>query len=264
MKILITGAASGIGFKTAIGLARKGHFVYVGVHLESQVEVVKEHVRLQNLERQISVIFFDITDEKCRRKIFDLDVDCLINNAAIGVGGALLDLPVTAIRHNFEVNVFSTIELIQLYTASLFLKKKKGRVVTIASLAGLVPLPFMSTYCATKASLITFITALRREVTILGIDLSIKLIEPGIYATGFNEVMIDNYEKYIKKDAYFSSLYPQISRKQRIFFRFLSKKDLTSIEKKIVTSCLSDSKKFIYRAPILQVLGAKLYLLFFK
>lgn len=124
MKIFITGATSGIGFVTAVKLAKLGHYVYIGVHRENQVKPCLEKIRSYGLEEKISVLVFDITDEKSRHQIFDLDIDCLINNAALGVGGALLDLSVDAIRYNFEVNVFSTIELIQLYTASLFLKKK--------------------------------------------------------------------------------------------------------------------------------------------
>ena len=264
MKVFITGAASGIGFATAVRLAKLGHYVYIGVHRENQVKPSLEKVRSYGLEERISVLAFDITDAKSRHQIFDLDIDCLINNAALGVGGALLDLSIDAIRYNFEVNVFFTIELIQLYAASLFLKKKSGKVVIISSLAGIVPIPFMSSYSATKASLITFATALRREVKMLGIDISIKLVEPGIYWTGFNEVMIDNQEKYLKEQAYFSSFYSEIRNKQRAFFQFFGKKSLASIEKKMVSASLSHSNKFIYRAPILQVLGAKLYLCLFK
>lgn len=134
----------------------------------------------------------------------------------------------------------------------------------MSSLAGIVPIPFMSAYSATKASLITFATALRREIKMLGIDIKIKLVEPGIYCTGFNEVMIDNQEKYLKDQAYFSSFYPEIRNKQRAFFQFFGKKSLTSIEKKMVSASLSYSNKFIYRAPMLQVLATKLYQCLFK
>lgn len=262
MKVFITGAASGIGLTTALRLAELGHYVYIGVHLENQVESCLEKIRSYGLEERISVQVLDITDPKSRHQIFDLDIDCLINNAAIGVGGALLDLSVDAIRYNFEVNVFSTIELIQLYAASLFLKKKKGKVVIISSLAGVVPIPFMSSYSATKASLISFATALRKEVKLLDIDITVKLIEPGIYYTGFNEVMIDNQEKYLKPEAIFFSVYPEIRRKQRFFFHLFGKTNLDSIERKIVTASLSDSAKFIYRAPLFQGIVAKLYALF--
>lgn len=262
MKVFITGATSGIGFVTALKLAKLGHYVYLGIHRENQLIPTKEKIQFYQLEKQMSVLILDITDPKSRHQIFDLDIDCLINNAALGVGGALLDLSVDAIRYNFEVNVFSTIELIQLYAASLFLKKKKGKVVIISSLAGIVPIPFMSSYSATKASLISFATALRKEVKLLDIDITVKLVEPGIYYTGFNEVMIDNQEKYLKLDAIFSSVYPEIRRKQRFFFQFFSKKDLASIERKVVVATLSNSAKFIYRAPFFQVLVAKLYALF--
>jgi len=263
MNVLITGAASGIGFDTGVSLAKEGHFVYLTTHYDKQVPGLKEKVKVLGLEENIECFCLDITKEKDRRKLFDIDIDCLINNAAIGIGGSVLDLKIEKIKDNFEVNVFSTIEMIQTYAASLFLRKKKGRVIVISSLAGIIPIPFMGSYSATKASLITLTTALKRELSFIKSELDVCLVEPGIYLTGFNKVMIDN-KKIMTNESKFSSIYPKISYYQKMLFNIFGKKDTNSITKKIVKASTSDNSKFLYRAPFFQVVGAKLYMFLFK
>ena len=257
MKVLITGAASGIGFDTAISLAKKGHFVYCTVHTDSQVERVREKLE-GYLELPIDVFRLDITKEKDRKKILDLEIDCLINNAAIGVGGSILNLSVDQIRENFEVNVFSTIELIQLFVGHLFLEKRPGKIIIMSYLAGIIPIPFLSSYSATKASLITLATALKKEISMLDLDISVKLIEPGIYYTGFNEYMLDSALTTI------SDCKSHILQFERKMFTMLGKKDTKDIVFKIVKAVESSTRRFLYRAPLLHVLGAKIYMLFCK
>lgn len=263
MNILITGAASGIGFDVACQLARNGNLVYATVRTEHQVIVTKKKVHEFGFDSQILVFKLDITVEEDRKKLYWLDIDCLINNAAIGFGGSLLDLPVSKIRENFEVNVFSTIEMIQTYAGHLFLTKKPGKVIIMSSLAGLIPLPFMSTYCATKASLLTFATALRNELWLLGSSLTVKLVEPGIYLTGFNQVMIDNKVE-VKCLSDRVNLMSNITKGQSLLFQTLGRKRTDSIVRKIVKATNDSSHRLLYRAPFLQVLGAKLYMLLWK
>ena len=263
MNILITGSSSGIGFSTGVELVKKGCFVYFTVHRYSQVITTVNKLsslNIGNIGKNYEVFKLDITLESDRNKLFDLDIDCLINNAAIGIGGSILDLNVSKIKDNFEVNVFSTVEMIQTYAASLFLNNKRGRVIVVSSLAGLIPLPFMGSYCATKASLITLMTSLRRELSLVESNLEICLIEPGIYVTGFNEVMIDNKEEI----SIFGDIYPRITYYQKLLFKIFGKKDLKSISRKIVKATISRKNKFIYRAPFTQVLSAKIYMLLFK
>ena len=174
-----------------------------------------------------------------------------------------MDLPISRIKENFEVNVFSTIEMIQTYAASLFLQKKKGRVIVVSSLAGIIPLPFMGVYSATKSSLITLTTSLRRELSFIKSELEVCLIEPGIYRTGFNEVMIDNKD-FVDEKSIFSDIYSDVYKWQRFLFKRMGKTNLDSISRKIVKAVTDKKVKFLYRAPFSQVLGAKLYMLLFK
>lgn len=258
MKILITGATSGIGFHTGIHLLKRGHFVYFTVHRKEQIKTVVEKLKELDLLENASIFQLDITKDVDRKLIYDLDVDCLICNASVGYGGSILDIPISSLEKNFEVNVFSNIKLIQMYCGHLFLEKKKGKVIVISSIAGIIPIPFLGSYCATKASLISLITCLKKELKLISKDIKVKLIEPGIYNTGFNDVMIENK----KESVYFGSIDSKITKIEETLFHILGHNHLNSIVRKITQAVESNSNKLVYSAPFFQKLGAKVYSLF--
>lgn len=255
MRILITGATSGIGFSTGIHLINRGHFVYFTVHQEEQIKTVVEKLKELDLLENASIFQLDITKEKDRKLIDDLEIDCLICNAAVGYGGSILDIPITSLEKNFEVNVFSNIKLIQKYCKHLLSENKKGKVVVMSSLAGKVPIPFLGSYSATKASLISITTCLKKELKLITDDIQIKLIEPGIFNTGFNDVMIENKNKSI----YFSKLEPKLTEVEAKLFSFIGHNKKDSIVKKIVKAVESNSNKLVYSAPFFQKLTSKIY-----
>mgnify|MGYP003306375025 CR=1 FL=1 len=225
MNILITGSSGGIGFETGMALIRKGNFVYFTVHRNSQIETTIKKLRDFNVLENYKVFKLDITVEEDRKKLYDLDIDVLINNAAIGIGGSVLDLDVSNIKDNFNVNVFSTIEMIKLYATSLQNRNKKGRIIIMSSLAGIISLPFMASYCATKSALISIATSLKMELSLKKTNMEVCLIEPGIYVTGFNEVMIDNKVESLL----FKKIYPMVNYYQKKLFKVFGKKRLKSI-----------------------------------
>ena len=260
MKVLITGGASNIAFFLALNLANKGHFVYLTVHHDYSVKSVYEKLKIRNV-KNIECFKLDITKEEDRIKIRDYDIDCLINNAAIGIGGSILEIDIDKMKENFEVNVFSTIRLTQIFAAHLFATKKKGKIIFISSIAGIIPISFLGSYCATKASLISLATALKRELKLITNDIKIKLIEPGIYNTGFNDVMIEN--KLENKSKYLNDL-ENISLKQKKLFKLIGRNSYSTIVNKIVDATLDNSSKFLYRAPLIEGIMVKLYMLLFK
>lgn len=255
MKILITGSASGIGFATGVKLLKKGHFVYFTVHRKEQIKTTTNHLKELNLLDNTSVFKLDITEEKDRKQIYDLDIDCLICNAAVGYGGSVLDIPISSLENNFKVNVFSNIELIQMYCGHLFLEKKKGKVVVMSSLAGVIPIPFLGSYCATKSSLISLITCLKKELKLITNDIKVKLIEPGIFNTGFNDVMIENK----KESIYFKDLEPNLTEIEKKLFQLFGHNNNSCIVRKIVKAVESNSNKLVYSSPLFQKIGARLY-----
>jgi len=262
MKILITGASSGIGYKIAIKLLKKGHFVYMTTHTNEQCLKVVENLEKQNLK--IVCFKMDITKEEDRHMIDNLDIDVLINNAAIGIGGSILDIDMNLVRENYEVNVFSSFELLKLFYENLKRKKRKGKVIIISSIAGIIPLPFLGIYSSTKAAISLLAETLNKELKYFDNILSVKLVELGAYHTGFNQVMIDNKEKTNDKNLFFADKMEKINKKQRKIFKFIESKDLSSAANKIVKIIESKKYKFKFRIPLIQGIAIKLYLIFCK
>lgn len=260
MNILITGATSGIGYALTEKLIKNGHKVFLGVHTKKEVKTALEKIKEIGYQDRVNVLKLDITKKEDRNIIKDLDIDCLVNQAGIGIGGSLLNMKISDIRKNFEVNFFGTLEMTKLYIETR--KNKKGKILITSSLAGLVPIPFLGSYCSTKSALITMATCLKKEIKKTNLDIKIKLIEPGAYKTGFNQIMIEN--KNILKEEMFNQSLESISKTMEDQFSLIEKKNLSSIVNKMYKAIESNSNRLIYRAPFIQVLGAKLYMLLFK
>ena len=260
MNALITGGTSGIGYDLALKLIKNGHFVYLCVHNDKEIRTVIDKLKDISYQDRVSVIKLDILKKSNRKLINALDIDCLVLNAAVGIGGSLVNMDVDDIRYNFEVNFFSNLEMIKMYIKSRGLKKSK--IVVVSSMAGIFSIPFLGSYCSSKAALSTFVTCLKRELDTSKLNISIKIIEPGTYKTGFNQIMIDNKNEL--SSTLFNSSMTKISSNQRKLFSFLEYDDLSSVSNKIYSAIVSDNEKLMYRAPLIQSVFSKLYMLFVK
>ncbi len=258
MKILITGATSGIGYLSALTLAEYGNFVYLTCHTIEEAKYVKRKLKDN---KNIEVLKLDITDSSDVNKILKLDIDCLISNAAISYGGSLIEFDINNMRKNFEVNVFSNFDLIKKFITKMIDNKKCGRVIIISSIAGVIPIPFASIYSATKASISTITASLQKELKLINSKVKVVLVEPGLYHTGFNNLFLDN--KY-DDGKYFSSIKNKLYDFEHLFLRVFEKKDLDSIVIKIVRAVLDKNPKCVYRAPISQVVISRIYRIFRK
>ena len=160
MNILITGAASGIGYLTALTLAKRGNTVYLTFHTDKEVSNLKE--KIDDLEN-IIIMKIDITKKQDIKKVLDLNIDVLINNAAIAVGGSIIETDIDDMRKNFEINVFSSFRLLKLVLKQM-MEKDKGRIIVMSSLIGHLSLPFTGIYSATKASISCMVSCLQKEL----------------------------------------------------------------------------------------------------
>lgn len=127
-----------------------------------------------------------------------------------------------------------------------------------------MPVSFLGVYSATKASLISIMTSLRQELKHTASNIKIKLIEPGAYKTGFNDYMIAKVESSINKNSLFYSKKEEIIKKMCSIFNVIEKKNTRSIVKKMCKAIYSENNKLVYRSPLLQVIGTKLYTIFLK
>ncbi len=261
MKVLITGAASGIGYQVGRTLASHHHTVYLTTHTEEECLRLAE--KIENVPN-LHCFCLDITRKKDRELILPLQLDCIINHAGIGIGGSIVDMKIEDVKKNFEVNVFSTLEMIKLTYHDFLERGVPGKIFVTSSLAGIIPIPLLGSYCATKSCLSTFLITLREELHLVDSDITVSLIEPGAYRTGFNQVMIDNKEKYLEKGSIFYQQEEELTKFQKKLFRLAEKKKISSIVKKIVHEVEKEKPKLHIKAPFGQALGAKLFMLFFR
>lgn len=249
-KILYTGASGGIARETIKKIKHK-YYIYVGVHTEKQLEIQKEKYKR---DKNIEVIKLDLLNKNDLEKIKTLDIDILISNAAIGHGGSLLEIPINKIKETYEVNIFKNIELIQIVIKNM-IKKGNGKIIIMSSLSGIIPPKFIGAYSSTKAALINIAKVLKSELKLINKNIHISLIEPGMYKTGFNEIMLE--EKYEIKDTLFKEELETIRKKENLFWNLFEYNNKKSIVKQIIKSL--EENKFIYSAPKSQRIIAKLY-----
>jgi short-subunit dehydrogenase len=194
MNILITGAKRGIGYYTALELAKRGHLVYVTTHHKD--DAINLNKKFRDKENLIA-FKLDITKREDQHKIKNLEIDVLINNAGVGESGSISEIPMRLVRDNFNTNVFSAFELVQIVLPDM-IRKNKGKIISIGSLSALMPKTWMGVYSATKASIETLLITLRKELKTINSDVKIILIEPGAYHTGFNQQLINTkYDKFL-------------------------------------------------------------------
>lgn len=174
---LITGASSGIGRATALELARAGHIVYGAARRVHQVPgghaLAMDVTNPADVERAVRTVL----DEQHR-------IDVLVNNAGIGLYGAVEDVPLDRARHLFDVNLFGVAHLTRLVLPHMR-ERGSGSIVNVSSIAGEISLPLGGWYHASKHALEALTDSLRQEVEAFGID--VALIQPGLIKTEFEQ-----------------------------------------------------------------------------
>lgn len=172
--ILITGASSGIGYGTALQLARQGHRVYAAARSMELMEPL--------CAEGIITIRMDVTDNQSMseavQKILDMEgrIDVLVNNAGYGYFGAIENVTSEEAHRQMEVNVFGLAELCRLVLPAMR-RQGYGRIINTSSIAGKLVMPFGGWYHVSKFSVEALSDALRIEMKPYGID--VVMIEPG-------------------------------------------------------------------------------------
>ena len=199
--ILVTGAGSGLGKGTAIGLAKKGHQVIAGVQVWEQKSKLMEDIKAEGVEDNIKIIKLNILDDMDRLHAYSYDIDILVNNAGIGHSGPVGEMPVELIREVMETNVFSNLEFSQPFIKK-FVEKGRGKVIFVSSIAGLTTSPYLGAYNASKHALESIAQSLRDELHPFGVQ--IATINPGPFETGFNDRMYDTFHQWHDDKLYFT------------------------------------------------------------
>ena len=190
-RALITGASAGIGEAFAEVFAAEGFDVVLVARREPRLQALAERIRTTHRVRA-DVIAADLSDPRSSDHIMTelaargLQIDALVNNAGYGVPGAYLRSPWDTHDAMLRVMVTSVAELTYRLLPAM-LDRGYGRIINVASLAGLVPAPGGHTlYAATKAFLIKFSEALGHEVRPKGVH--VTALCPGFTYSEFHDV----------------------------------------------------------------------------
>lgn len=176
MRVLVTGASSGVGRATALLLVSRGHEVIATGRSTSSLEDLPVAARLR-----LDVTDASSIDEVHRELGF---VDALVNNAAVSFDGPIEQVAIDDVRLMFETNVFGPARLIQAFVPAMR-EQKSGVIVNISSVAGRVAQPLDGYYSATKHALEAISEALYVELAHFGIR--VVIIEPGFISPSMKE-----------------------------------------------------------------------------
>jgi NAD(P)-dependent dehydrogenase (short-subunit alcohol dehydrogenase family) len=166
---LVTGASSGIGAACAQRLVAGGWRVFAGVRREGDAP------------RGTETVLLDVTsDDDIRAAARQIEeVDALVNNAGIAIAMPLEFIPLDELRRQLDVNVVGQVAVTQAFLPHL--RRSRGRIVFVGSIAGKSALPFLGAYAASKHALEAVADSLRIEVQPFGI--AVSLVEPGTIRT---------------------------------------------------------------------------------
>ncbi|SDD93092.1 hypothetical protein SAMN05216345_12213 [Cupriavidus sp. YR651] len=189
--VLVTGAGSGFGKGVALGLARCGHKVIAGAHIWPQVTELRNVADLEGV--QLTVIKLDVLDEIDRQRAFQYEIDVLFNNAGLMEAGPVAEIPIARVRRVFETNVFAALEVAQGF-ATQMIRRGSGKIIWTSSVAGLVKVPWVGAYAASKHAVEALCASMREELKPYGVQ--VATVNPGAYQTGFNDTGMESMDQW--------------------------------------------------------------------
>lgn len=186
---LVTGASSGIGEAFARALAGAGADVVLVARRRDRLERLAKELESRSGSRA-EVLVADLADRTQLASVEERlqdpgrPVDLLVNNAGFGTQGLFHQLPLDRQDEEMRVNVVAPVRLAHAALAGM-VSRRRGGVVNVSSLAGMLPLPYWSTYSSTKAFLTTFSLSLHEEVRRHGV--TVVVVMPGFTRTEFHD-----------------------------------------------------------------------------
>jgi NAD(P)-dependent dehydrogenase (short-subunit alcohol dehydrogenase family) len=183
---LITGCSSGIGYETALALARANYFTFATMRDTGKSDKIQEIAKKENLNLEVVELDVDKEDsiKSAVKKILEQKgrIDVLVNNAGYGLFGCVEDITIDDLKAQFETNFFGVVRLIQEIAPSMR-KKGSGIIVNVSSVAGRIGFPGTPAYISSKFALEGLSECMRYELSPFGIKTII--IEPGVIKTNF-------------------------------------------------------------------------------
>ena len=186
MKVLITGASSGIGKDMARVMAKKADELVLVARNVEKLEGIKKELEK---DVKIEIISKDLSIEENCKEIHNQvqNVDILINNAGFGDCGNFTKTSLEKDIRMIKTNITAYHILTKLYLTDMK-EKNSGKILNVASIAGFMPGPLMATYYATKNYVVRLSEAIREELKKEHSKVQISILCPGPVETNFNKV----------------------------------------------------------------------------
>lgn len=176
MVILITGITSGFGRAMARKLAHDGHIVY-GTHRNDSDRIPR-----------VTYLKADVQDAESLKvavgRVMELEgrIDTLISNAGMGIGGPLEFTSTDDAQRQMDVNFMGMVRLLNM-VIPIMRNQRKGHIICISSIGGLMGLPYQGMYSASKFAIEGYCESLRLELRRFNVNVTV--INPGDFSTGF-------------------------------------------------------------------------------
>jgi short-subunit dehydrogenase len=184
--VIVTGASSGIGRAACAALAKFGYLVF---------GLARSYDSLKALATELPAgsyvpVEFDATRPEAFGAVMGNiaakgEIFALVNNAGYVEPGAIEDVSMADLRAQFETNFFGAVGLIKEVLPGM-MQRRQGRIVNVSSMAGMVSLPLIGAYCATKHALDAVTAALAMETWNTGVRVS--SINPGVIETNIHTI----------------------------------------------------------------------------
>ncbi|NVK22809.1 MAG: SDR family oxidoreductase [Kangiellaceae bacterium] len=242
--VLVTGASSGIGKRTAEVLVEKGYFVYAGARKQKDIDALSAHKNMQGVRLDVTV-----------QEDIDAAVDyisqqgrglyAVVNNAGVTVFAPLIEVSEDDMQFQMDVNLFGPYRVTKAFAPLIM--QSKGRIVNISSIAGTFAGAMLGPYNMSKFAIEGYSEALAQEMKKFGVTVS--MIEPGNY----NSKVIKNMKRRMKQgvqqnDTSADSLYEQ---EMQQLFRFFTEdrsnhKDPIEVAQAVMDAIESEKPKLRY------------------
>ncbi len=189
MLAVITGASRGIGESYARQLAARGYALHLVARDAERLARVAGEIQAAH-RVAVEVTLLDLAQADGAERLYaDVrrrrtePVDLLVNNAGFGLYGEFADMPMPRIQQMLVLHLLTVTKVVRLFLPEMR-ERRKGAIINVASVAGLLPLPYLSLYAATKAFMVSLGAGLDLEARRYGVV--IQTCCPGRTATDFN------------------------------------------------------------------------------
>ena len=179
--VLITGTSSGLGFATAVSLARAGHDVFASMRNLARSSELRAIAAAERLP--ITVLTLDVDSDASVaggvKSVIDARgrIDVLVNNAGIGLMASIEHMPLDQFREVFETNYFGVLRCIKAVLPYMRVQQS-GRIVNISSVAGRIASPGHGAYASSKFAVESVSESLAAEVR--PFNIRVHVVEPAI------------------------------------------------------------------------------------